>query len=177
MLSVESSPVNHYIIWKVFVRSATKQLELNCLGLCIYSWERWRLCLWISLNLVWHLSVLTLLILHFTSGNSARLFAAWWDGSLLLLLPFYLLWVLHKRSRIPLVGEIGYDTGVVSLQLTWSLDGLPLLAPEHALPFWEEVAVAVHVAQGTLLISQTFSSTAVFRSKFGLCTYLLLLLH
>lgn len=68
-------------------------------------------------------------------------------------------------------------TQELSLQLTWSLDGLPLLAPERALPFWEEVAVAVHVAQGTLLVSQTFSSTAVFRSTFGLCTYLLLLLH
>lgn len=134
MLSVESSPVSHYIIWKVFVRSATKQLELNCLGLCIYSWERWRLCLWISLNLVWHLSVLTLLILHFTSGNSARLFAAWWDGSLLLLLPFYLLWVLHKRSRIPLVGEIGYDTGVVTTAHL-ELGRFALASPRACSPF------------------------------------------
>lgn len=70
MLSVESSPVSHYIVWKVFTRSATKQLELNCLGLCFYSWERLKLCFWISLNLVWHLSVLTLLILAFTPGTS-----------------------------------------------------------------------------------------------------------
>ena len=57
--------------WKVFVRN-TKQLELNCLGLCIYSWERQRLYLWISLNLVWHSSMLTWLILVFTPGNSVR---------------------------------------------------------------------------------------------------------
>lgn len=56
--------------------------------------------------------------------------------------------VLHRRSRLPLAGEIGYDTRVVSLQLTRCLDILPLPNPKLALPFWEEVAVATGSLSG-----------------------------
>lgn len=59
--------------------------------------------------------------------------------------------VLYRKCRIPLVGGIGYDTRVVSLQLTLCSDTLPLPALQLALPVWKEVVVTVHsLPWGTL---------------------------
>lgn len=56
--------------------------------------------------------------------------------------------VLHRRSRLPLVGKIGYDTRVMSMWFAWYLDVLPLPNLEHSLPFREEVATATGSLSG-----------------------------
>lgn len=151
MLSVESSPVSHYIVWKVFTRSATKQLELNCLGLCFYSWERRRLCFWISLNLVWHLSVLTLLILAFTPGNSVcflqpdEMYHCYFFSHFI-----FCKSAVQKVQNSPCRRNRVWHRSCVTAAHLCS-DTLPLPALQLALPVWKEVAVAMHsLPWGTL---------------------------
>lgn len=91
---------------KSFCVRNTEQWELNCLGLCIYSWERQRLYCWKSLNLVWHLPMLTLLILVFTPGSSVCIL---WPDETELCYFFSLFIFLHRSSRFPLVGGIRHD--------------------------------------------------------------------
>lgn len=143
LLSVECSPVSHPMVWKVFVRN-TEQLELNCLGLCIYSLERQTLFHWKSLNLIWHLPVLTLLILVFTPGSSVCFL--WLDEAelLLLFLPFYLLAQEQqtspcRRNMIWCESRHFISLGVWTFYLANSETFFPFLGEGccgHRLPFW-----------------------------------------
>lgn len=174
LLSVECSPVSHPMVWKVFVRN-TEQLELNCLGLCIYSWERQTRFHWKSLNLIWHLPVLTLLILVFTPGSSVCFL--WLDEAELCYF-FSLFIFLHRSSRLPLVGGIRYDVshdtsshlvfGHFTLENSETF--FPLLGEGccgHRLPSWlGSVPASGPLSLGALCFQAAPSCTSVFRGKF-----------
>lgn len=175
VLSVECSPVSHPVVWKVFVRN-TEQLELNCLGLCIYSWERQRLYHRKSLNLVWHLPVLTLLILVLTPGSSVRFL---WPDETELCYFSSLFIFLHRSSRLPLVGGIRYDVShdtvshlvfghftLAEPETFFSLYGRRLLQPQAPVLAGQSAPASGPLSLGALCCRAASSCTSAFRGKF-----------
>lgn len=134
MLSVESSPVSHYIVWKVFVRNT----------------KPWNLIIWVMYLFMRETEALPLNklkpcmtpfcadVAYYCFQPCVILYAAWslMRRIIVTFSPFLSsVKVLHRRKLLPLVGEMGCDTGVVSLRFTGCLGHFALAKPAAHSPF------------------------------------------